>query len=277
MRLLVFIFFFLNIFDLFFFFFFSSRRRHTRCSRDWSSDVCSSDLDFIRARFGQEFMPGRAPEYKTKTRGAQEAHEAIRPTGVSREPDKLKKSLSSDQFKLYNLIWQRFLASQMANAIYNTLRVEIDAGPDKQNRPYNFRVLGSTVKFMGFLVVYEEARDEDAALDEDEGRILPELVVGEELDLMQLLPQQHFTQPPPRYTEATLVRALEEFGIGRPSTYAPTVAVIQDREYVTKHDKRLIPTDTGRTVNDLLTAFFPDVLDYQFTAHMEDELDEIAE
>ncbi len=233
--------------------------------------------DFIRDRYGKEFMPSRAPQYKTTAKGAQEAHEAIRPTGVSREPDRVRKMLSNDQYKLYNLVWQRFVASQMSNAVYNTLRVDIDAGPEPKNRPYHFRVSGSTVKFLGFLVLYEEARDEDIALDADDGRILPELSVDEALNLIRLLPEQHFTQPPPRYTEASLVRALEEFGIGRPSTYAPTVAVIQDREYVAKLDKRLIPTETGRIVNDMLVQNFPDVMDYQFTARMEGELDEVAE
>lgn len=234
--------------------------------------------DFIRERFGKDHLPHRSPEYKTKSKGAQEAHEAIRPTSVLREPDAIRKLFKKpEQYKLYNLIWQRFVASQMANAVYNTLRVDIDAGPSETDKPYSFRVSGSTIKFLGFLVLYEETRDDDAILDEDEGRILPELTVGETLDLLQLLPEQHFTQPPPRYTEATLVRALEELGIGRPSTYAPTVGVIQDREYVTKQDKRLIPTETGKLVNDLLTEYFPDVMNYQFTAHMEDELDEIAE
>jgi DNA topoisomerase-1 len=233
--------------------------------------------DYIEKRFGSDYMPKRAPVYKTKAKGAQEAHEAIRPTSVIREPDAIKKALSSDQFRLYNLIWQRFVASQMENAVYNTLRVDIDAGLTAKNRPYHFRVSGSTIKFSGFLALYEDAHDEDIADDEDEGRILPEMTVGEVLDLLGLLPEQHFTQPPPRYTEASLVRTLEEYGIGRPSTYAPTVAVIQDREYVTKEDKRLLPTETGMIVNDLLVQYFPEILDYQFTAHMEDELDEISE
>lgn len=232
---------------------------------------------FIQEKYGKPFLPARAPEYKTRSKGAQEAHEAIRPTGVSREPDLVKKALTSDQYRLYNLIWQRFVASQMANAIYNTMRVDVDAGLTRQTLDYDFRVSGSTIKFNGFLVLYEETRDEDLELDQDEGRILPDMVPGEELDLLKLLPEQHFTQPPPRYTEASIVRTLEEYGIGRPSTYAPTVAVIQDREYVTKQDKRLIPTETGRVVNDLLTSYFPDVMDYQFTARMEDQLDTIAE
>jgi DNA topoisomerase-1 len=233
--------------------------------------------EYVRKKHGQAYLPERAPIYKTKSKGAQEAHEAIRPTRTFREPLSIKGALTNDQFKLYSLIWQRFVSSQMANAVYNTLRVEIDAGLTADNMPYRFRVSGSTIKFAGFLVLYEDSRDEDMALDEDEGRILPELEVGELLNLLALLPEQHFTQPPPRFTEATLVRTLEEFGIGRPSTYAPTVGVIQDREYVVKQDKRLIPTETGRIVNDLLVQNFPDIMDYQFTARMEDELDDIAE
>lgn len=234
--------------------------------------------EFITKRFGKEFIPAKAPIYKTRAKGAQEAHEAIRPTSAMNEPDSIKHMLTSEQYRLYNLIWQRFVASQMENAVYNTLRVDIDAGTAPKNRPYHFRVSGSTIKFMGFLALYEDAQDEDVELDEDEGRILPDFVVGEQLDLLDLLPEQHFTQPPPRYTEASLVRTLEEYGIGRPSTYAPTVAVIQDREYVVKQEnKRLVPTETGRIVNDLLTKFFPEVMDYQFTAKMEDSLDDIAE
>ncbi len=233
--------------------------------------------EYIHSRFGKAYTPASPPRYATSARSAQEAHEAIRPTSVMRVPDAIKGALSRDQQRLYTLIWERFVASQMANAVYNTLRVEIGAGPTAENMPYMFRVSGSTIKFPGFLALYEDARDEDAALDEDEGRILPELSVGELLDLLRLLPEQHFTQPPPRYTEASLVRTLEEYGIGRPSTYAPTVAVIQDRDYVTKVDKRLVPTETGKIVNDLLVQYFPEVMDYQFTARMEEELDEIAE
>nr|PZN57076.1 MAG: type I DNA topoisomerase [Chloroflexota bacterium] len=242
-----------------------------------SSQAQHEARDFIRERFGNDYVPARPPHYRTTSKGAQEAHEAIRPTSVMRHPDAIRKSLTNDQYKLYNLIWQRFVASQMANAVYNTLRVDIDAGPPGSEKRYHFRVSGSTIKFNGFLALYEEARDEDALPDEDDGRILPELTPGELLDLLRLLPEQHFTQPPPRYTEASLVRALEELGIGRPSTYAPTVAVIQDREYVIKQDKRLIPTETGKIVNDLLVKYFPDIMDYQFTAKMEDQLDTIAE
>lgn len=249
-------------------------------STNVSAQAQSEARQYVEGRFGKTYVPKTPPNYKTRAKGAQEAHEAIRPTLVTREPAAIKSALTSDQFKLYTLIWQRFVASQMANAVYNTLRVDIDAdqptiAPDK--RKYHLRVSGSTIKFPGFLALYEDARDEDAALDEDEGRILPELKAGDRLDLLELLPAQHFTQPPPRYTEASLVRTLEEFGIGRPSTYAPIVGVIQDREYVIKQDKRLIPTETGRVVNDLLAKYFPDVMDYNFTARMEDKLDEIAE
>lgn len=242
-----------------------------------STEAQSEARDYISRRYGKDFHPAQPPRYQTKAKGAQEAHEAIRPTSVMREPDQVSSFLNRDQNRLYQLIWQRFLASQMSPAIYNTLRVEIDAGVSNQDRPYGFRVAGSVIQFMGFLVLYEDARDEDAAVDEDEGRILPEMKVGEALDLLQLLPEQHFTQPPPRFTEATLVKALEENGIGRPSTYAPTVATIQNREYIEKVDKRLKPTETGKLVNDLLVKHFPDVMDYKFTAYMEDELDEIAE
>jgi len=233
---------------------------------------------FISERFGKDFHPPKPPRYQTRAKGAQEAHEAIRPTSVYREPDELKHVLTRDQLKLYTLIWQRFVASQMSSAIYNTLRVEIGAGTTAADRPYLFRVSGSTIKFAGFLALYEDAHDEDVALDEDEGRILPHMKVGDELDLLKLLPEQHFTQPPPRYTEASLVRTLEEYGIGRPSTYAPTVATIQDREYIEKrNDKRLAPTETGKIVNDLLVSYFPEIMDYQFTARMEDQLDTVAE
>ncbi len=233
--------------------------------------------EFIKTRFGKDYMPARAPIYKTKAKGAQEAHEAIRPTSVLREPSTLKGALSAEQFKLYKLIWERFMASQMSPAVYDTLRVDISAGPTAKDRPYLFRVSGRTLKFAGFMALYEDAKDDDATADDDEGRLIPTMSVGEALDLVRLLPAQHFTEPPPRYTEATLVKTLEEFGIGRPSTYAPIVGVIQDREYVESKQKRLVPTETGKVVNDLLVEYFPDVMDVQFTARMEDQLDGVAE
>jgi DNA topoisomerase I len=232
---------------------------------------------FISKTYGDEFMPKTAPQYKTKSKGAQEAHEAIRPTSVFREPAALKNVLSRDQYKLYELIWQRFLASQMENAVYDTIRVEIKAGLNKNDMLYLFRSSGSRIKFLGFLALYEDSRDEDDTSESDEGRIFPEMSENELLRLLNLLPEQHFTQPPPRFTEATLVRALEEYGIGRPSTYAPTVAVIQDRDYVINESKRLVPTDTGKVVSELLVEFFPAEMDYEFTAKMEEQLDSIVE
>jgi DNA topoisomerase I len=242
------------------------------------SEVAQKEArNYVENRFGKDYLPEKPPVYKTKAKGAQEAHEAIRPTAVIREPGRLQNLLSRDQFKLYTLIWERFVSSQMASAVYDTVRVEIGAGLTKNDMPYNLRVSGRTIKFPGFLALYEETRDDDAVEDGEEGRILPELNENEFLDLLRLLPEQHFTQPPPRYTEATLVRTLEEFGIGRPSTYAPIVSIIQERDYVEKQDKRLVPTETGKLVNDLLVQFFPDVMDYQFTARMEDYLDEVSE
>ena len=233
---------------------------------------------YINARYGKNYTPSKPPVYRTRAKSAQEAHEAIRPTAVKRTPDSLKDNLSRDQLRLYTLIWERFVASQMANAVYNTIRVDIQAGPSTSQMPYAFRASGSNIKFPGFLALYEDTRDEDTSPDADEGREIPDdLSAKEWLDLVRLLPEQHFTQPPPRYTEASLVRTLEEYGIGRPSTYAPTVASILDREYVKREDKRLVPTEIGKTVNDLLVEFFPEVMDYQFTAYMEEELDSIAE
>ncbi len=232
---------------------------------------------YIGEKYGPDFMPAKPPTYKTKTKGAQEAHEAIRPTSVYREPRALREHLTRDQYRLYDLIWKRFVASQMSAAIFDTMKVEIEAGqPENGRRPYLFRVSGSRIKFPGFLKVYRETPDEDAAPDEEEGKILPPLEKGEMLDLLRLMPEQHFTQPPPRYTEASLVRTLEEYGIGRPSTYAPIITTIQNRGYVERIDKRLFPTETGLIVNDLLVKHFPNILDYGFTANMEDDLDRIA-
>ncbi|MCS6834612.1 MAG: type I DNA topoisomerase [Anaerolineae bacterium] len=232
--------------------------------------------NYILQRFGADYAPETPPKYKTKAKGAQEAHEAIRPTSLGRAPDSLKNFLNKDQLRLYKLIWERFVASQMSPALYDTMRVDISAQADGTPR-YELRTSGSRIKFAGFLALYEDTRDEDAVIDQDEGRILPQLSAGEMLDKRAVLPEQHFTQPPPRYTEASLVKALEENGIGRPSTYVPTVAVIQDRDYVTKVDKRLVPTETGKIVADLLKEYFADVMDYQFTARMEAQLDDIAE
>lgn len=231
--------------------------------------------DYIQRRHGADFLPASAPIYKTRAAGAQEAHEAIRPTSVFREPEKVKQYLSRDQYRLYQLVWQRFVASQMESAVYDTLSVEIE-GEGKQHA-YLFRTAGSTVKFPGYLVVYEEAADEDALADEGENNKIPNyLEEGKKQNLQKVHPEQHFTQPPPRYTEATLVQKLEEYGIGRPSTYAPIISTIQDRGYVIREQKRLFPTDTGILVNDLLVEHFPNLIDVGFSATMEEDLDLIA-
>ena len=236
----------------------------------------SQTRDFIRERYGAEYVPETPPQYKTRAKGAQEAHEAIRPTSVLRTPEQVRPYLKRELFRLYELIWQRFVASQMEPALMDTVSVDIEAGPTAEERPYLLRATGVRVRFPGFLVVYEESRDEDALADSDE-RWLPPLQEGEWLDLLRLLPEQHFTQPPPRYTEATLVRALEENGIGRPSTYAPIISTIQQRGYVERREKRLFPTDLGFVVNDLLVKHFPDIIDVGFTAQMEEHLDRIAD
>jgi DNA topoisomerase-1 len=222
-------------------------------------------------------VPKRPPYYKTRTQSAQEAHEAIRPTSVLRQPDKMKKYLTRDQFKLYQLIWQRFVASQMEPAVYKTLAVEI-VGDGKENN-YLLRASGSQIEFLGFLVVYEEGKDEDQVEEEerDSDRIpINELQEHQKQNLKELYPEQHFTQPPPRFTEASLIQVLEENGIGRPSTYAPIISTIQNRGYVIRDNKRLEPTETGFLVNDLVVEFFPSVVDINFTSHLEDELDLIA-
>jgi DNA topoisomerase-1 len=232
--------------------------------------------EFIATKYGPEYLPAEPPQYKTKAKGAQEAHEAIRPTSVAREPKSIESFLSKEQLKLYTLIWQRFVASQISPAVYDTVSVDIEA---RQAQIYAFRAAGSVVKFQGFMAVYEEAREEDAPEAdpaEGEGKRLPALSDGDPLALVRMAPEQHFTQPPPRYTEATLVKALEEYGIGRPSTYAPTIATIQQRGYVVREEKRLAPTETGILVNSLLVDHFPEIVDVGFTARMEAELDEIA-
>lgn len=231
---------------------------------------------FIKQNYGGDFLPDTPPQYKTRAVSAQEAHEAIRPTSVLRQPEKIKEFLSPEQFKLYQLIWKRFVASQMESAVYDTLSVEVTAAGKEHS--YLFRASGSTIKFPGFLIVYEEAADEDQKPEDVENiRIPAGLVEGQAQNLERLIPEQHFTQPPPRYTEATLVQVLEEYGIGRPSTYAPILSTIQQRGYVLREAKRLSPTETGVLVNDMVVEHFPDVVDYNFTAQMETELDRVAE
>jgi DNA topoisomerase-1 len=229
----------------------------------------------IAERFGGRYVPERPPVYSRKSKNAQEAHEAIRPTSAHRDPETLKPYLSPEQYRLYRLIWQRFLASQMANAVLDSTTVDVAAGPEGRDAPYVFRATGSVIRFDGYLAVYQEGRDEGQT-DELDGKALPPLAPGEPLDLLQLVPEQHFTQPPPRYSEATLVKALEELGIGRPSTYAPVMGTLQERYYITREGRQLRPTELGALVNDLLVEYFPDIVDTGFTSHMEEELDDVA-
>ena len=241
------------------------------------ADVARNEArKFIEDRYGKSYVPETPPEYKTRAVGAQEAHEAIRPTSVLREPGKIKAFLEPAQFKLYQLIWQRFIASQMESAIYDTLTVDVTGNGSMHE--YTLRSVGSTVKFPGFLVVYEDAKDEDSknSSEEENIKIPASIAEGQKQELIRLIPEQHFTQPPPRYSEASLVQALEEKGIGRPSTYAPILSTIQNRGYVFRQEKRLFPTETGKLVNDLLVKYFPEVVDVGFTARMESDLDEIA-
>jgi len=244
-----------------------------------SSSVQQATRGVIAERFGDAYVPAKPPVYRTKSKGAQEAHEAIRPTVPSREPLKIKTFLSGPQFKLYQLIWQRFMASQMAPARLDNTRVDVAAGaPDliaRGEKPYVFRATGSIVTFPGWMAVYQVGRDEGDSDELDRGA-LPELAEGEPLNLLKLLPEQHFTQPPPRFTEATLVKALEEQGIGRPSTYVPTIATLQARNYVTLEERKLVPTELGFVVNDLLVEHFPNIFDIGFTSQLESELDDIA-
>ena len=268
----------------------------------------------IAERYGPDYLPPEPNTFKSRAKNAQEAHEAIRPTSSRRLPTSVRDRLTRDQFRLYELIWQRFVASQMAAAIYDTMTVDVEAGPrGMPSPPYLFRARGSKVRFRGFLVVYEggssgpengaqaaEATDaasrraesralggvgeslrqaSDATLVREElaeQEILPDVAVAEELDLLRLLPEQHFTQPPPRYSEATLIKTLEENGIGRPSTYAVIISTILDRGYVARQDRKLIPTELGFTVNDLLIKYFDTIFNVGFTAGMEEHLDSIA-
>ncbi len=231
--------------------------------------------DYIGAKFGKNFVPPSPREYRKKVKGAQEAHEAIRPTSARLEPDALRRHLDNDQHRLYTLIWQRFLASQMADAKFDQTVVEIKATPEIHSDALLLRATNTQLRFAGFRQLYEERKDNGD--EEDEGKNpLPDLAADDLLRLLGLLPEQHFTEPPPRYTEASLVRTLEEKGIGRPSTYAPTMATIQDRGYVEKDGRALRPTDLGFVVNDVLVKHFPDFVDDTFTAEMENELDEVA-
>jgi DNA topoisomerase I len=238
------------------------------------SDAALAEVrEFIGGNYGHKYLPEKPVFYKSKG-GAQDAHEAIRPTDANRTPDSLKNYLSADELKLYALIWKRFVASQMTPAIFDQTTIDIKAGR------FTFRATGSVQKFDGFLKVYQEGRDEkpqDGSEDEDEEKNLPKVEKGEQLKLNKITPEQHFTEPPPRYTEATLVKALEEKGIGRPSTYAAIMTTIQEREYVEKIEGRFHPTPLGVTVNDMLVASFDDLFNETYTARLENQLDEIEE
>ena len=227
-----------------------------------SDEARKSAKEFIEKEYGEKYYENRF--YKTKS-DAQDAHEAIRPSHIELTPDSIKSSLSNDQYKLYKLIYNRFMASQMSAALYDTLAVSIDGNE------YNFKANGQTLKFKGYMTLYVETEEKE------EFEKIPELEVGEEVKKENIETKQSFTEPPPRYTEASLVKALEEKGIGRPSTYAPTITTILDRRYIQKEQKQLVPTDLGKIVNKLLIENFPDVINVEFTAQMEEEFDKIAE
>ena len=238
--------------------------------------------EYIGAKYGKEYLPDKPRVHRTRAKAAQEAHEAIRPTSLNRDPESLKPHLTAEQHRLYQLIWARMLASQMADARSDATTVNIDAACkasadalDQAGRVFNFRATGSVLKFPGFRTLYLESRDEGDA--EEKRNSLPELAPGNGLNCQQLAAAQHFTQPPPRFTEATLIKSMEERGIGRPSTYAPTIGVLLARNYVSKEQNALHPTELGITVSDLLTQFFANVMNLDFTAQMEEKLDEVSQ
>ena len=232
-----------------------------------SDEAMAAAAQFIRHRYGDAYYYGKPHVFKTKS-GAQDAHEAIRPTHVELDPEAIRGSLTPDQYKLYKLIWSRFLASQMANALFDAVSIDTECAG------HVFRSTHQSMRFAGFIAVYEEGRDEEA---EALGSPLPDLSEGETATASNLKQEQHFTQPPARYTEATLVKAMEEKGVGRPSTYAATISTIEDREYVLKQDKRLHPTPLGEIVTGLMLERFNDIIDVEFTANMETRLDEVEE
>ncbi len=233
-----------------------------------SDEATEAAKSFILGRYGADYYPGKARVFKTKS-GAQDAHEAIRPSDVNLTPEQLKKDLTSEQYRLYKLIWSRFLACQMSPAVYDSVSIDVESDG------WRFRANHSALKFSGYTAVYVEGKDEDDEVLRQSP--LPDLKEGEEVHLLKTEPGQHFTQPPSRYTEATLIKALEEKGIGRPSTYAPTISTILDREYVVKEGKNLRTTPLGEVVNDLMKEKFPDIVDTAFTARMEEQLDEVEE
>lgn len=235
-----------------------------------SQDAIKDIRNFIQKRYGEDYLPSEPHTYKTRAKNAQEAHEAIRTTDVNLTPQQIKGSLSPEQFKLYQLIWQRTVACQMIHATLDTVAIDLKAGDAGI-----FRANGSVITHPGFMTVYQEGLD-DNKIDDDAESILPPLTEGEQVNLRDIVAEQHFTEPPPRYSEATLVKALEEFGIGRPSTYASIISTLQQRKYATLDKKRFFPSDIGRIVNKFLTQHFTQYVDYDFTAKLEDELDEVA-
>ena len=245
------------------------RTDSTRVSQDALDEV----RELIGSNFGPEYLPESPNLYKSK-KDAQEAHEAIRPSSATRHPDSVKQYLQEDEYKVYKLIWQRFVASQMLPAVFDQTTVDIDAIAD---RKYNFRVTGSVLKFDGFLKVYEESKEGKDEEDESLKHKLPALEEGQKLTMKELKPEQHFTEPPPRYNEASLVKELEERGIGRPSTYAAILGTIQERQYVQKLGGKFVPTEIGLVVTDLLVKNFSEIFDPAYTAKLEEELDEIEE
>ena len=243
-----------------------------------STQVADSAIEeargYISDTYGKDYLPEKPREFRSKSKGAQEAHEAVRPTSIRRIPQSLKDYLATDQLRLYTLVWERMLASQMADARTEATTVDIEATCQSSNQVYVFRATGSVLRFPGFRTLYLESRDDE---EEDRGRQrLPEVAKGDGLSCQKLEAVQHFTQPPPRYSEATLIKALEEKGIGRPSTYAPTIATILDRHYVEKEQNRLLPTQLGNTVTDLLVEYFTDIMDLDYTARMEERLDDVS-
>ena len=245
-------------------------------STNVSAQALTETASLIKSKYGKEYAPSKPRSYTRKVKGAQEAHEAIRPTSVEREPDAIRQDLNNDQARLYDLIWKRMVASQMKNALFDSTTVSIGATGTTTGKEYQFRASGSVLKFAGFRAVYMEGRD-DADDEDSDSPPIPQLAQGEVLDCSKIDADQHFTQPPPRFTEASLVKALEEQGIGRPSTYAPTIATLMDRDYVVKDRGRFLPTKLGKAVTGLLVEHFPDVMDVGFTARVEEELDDIAD
>jgi len=230
-------------------------------------------FELVRSEYGQAYTLAEFRRYKTRSRSAQEAHEAVRPTSAMRTPQRVAATLDRDQLRLYTLIWQRTVATQMADARFNQVGIDVEA--TEGDARYGLRATGQTLVFDGFLKLYREGRDDD--VDEDAESMLPELSADQPLRMLEVLPEQHFTQPPPRFTEASLVKKMEELGIGRPSTYASIISTIQDRGYARLEDKRFRPEDVGMVVTDKLVEHFPDVVDVHFTAYMEKELDDIAD